>query len=101
LMLSGLMAGVLLAGGSSSALVPAILAIVCAGLLRRIAPALPWRFKRPATAAPQRPFPAGAEIQGGGTPGPEPIRRAGHKKIAGHSGKAKCRRNHQCVKRRV
>ena len=39
LMLSGLMAGVLLAGGSSSALVPAILAIVCAGLLRRIAPA--------------------------------------------------------------
>ena len=46
LMLSGLMAGVLLAGGSSSALVPAILAVVCAGLLRRIAPALPWRFKQ-------------------------------------------------------
>lgn len=46
LMLSGLMAGVLLAGGSSSALVPAILAVVCAGLLRRIAPSLPWRFKQ-------------------------------------------------------
>ena len=46
LMSSGLMVGVLLAGGSSSALVPAILAIVCAGLLRRIAPALPWHFKR-------------------------------------------------------
>jgi hypothetical protein len=46
LMVSGVFAGVLLAGGSSGALVPAILAVVCAALLRRVAPALPWRFSR-------------------------------------------------------
>lgn len=46
LMLSGLLAGVLMAGGSSGAVGLAVLAIVCAGLLRRIAPALPWRFNR-------------------------------------------------------
>ena len=57
LMLSGLMAGVLLAGGSSSALVPAILAIVCAGLLRRIAPALPWRFRRARYRSAPAPIP--------------------------------------------
>lgn len=57
LMLSGLMAGVLLAGGSSRALVPAILAIVCAGLLRRIAPALPWRFKQARYRSTPAPIP--------------------------------------------
>lgn len=46
LMLSGVLAGVLLAGGSGGALVPAILAVVCAALLRRVAPVLPWRFSR-------------------------------------------------------
>jgi len=45
LMLSGLIVGVLLAGGQGGqALVPAILALVGVALLRRIAPSLPWRF---------------------------------------------------------
>lgn len=48
LMLSGLIVGVLLAGGQGGqggqALVPAILALVGGALLRRIAPSLPWRF---------------------------------------------------------
>jgi uncharacterized protein YgbK (DUF1537 family) len=45
LMLSGLIVGVLLAGGQGGqAMVPAILALVGVALLRRIAPSLPWRF---------------------------------------------------------
>lgn len=45
LMLSGLVVGVLLAGGQGGqALVPAILALVGVALFRRIAPSLPWRF---------------------------------------------------------
>ena len=57
LMLSGLMAGVLLAGGNSNALVPAILAVVCAGLLRRIVPAFPWRFNRSRYRSAPAPIP--------------------------------------------
>lgn len=45
LMLSGVLVGVLLAGGQGEqALVPALLAIVCAAVLRQVAPSLPWRF---------------------------------------------------------
>ncbi|MBK7847196.1 MAG: hypothetical protein IPJ73_07805 [Zoogloea sp.] len=45
LMLSGLIVGVLLAGGQGGqALVPAILALVGVAVFRRIAPSLPWRF---------------------------------------------------------
>lgn len=45
LMLSGVLVGVLLAGGQGEqALVPALLALVGAGVLRRVAPSLPWRI---------------------------------------------------------
>lgn len=45
LMLSGLVVGVLLAGGQDeNAVVPALLALVGAGVLRRVAPSLPWRL---------------------------------------------------------
>ncbi len=45
LMLSGVIVGVLLAGGQGGqAVVPALLALVGAALLRRVAPSLPWRF---------------------------------------------------------
>ncbi|WP_374245111.1 hypothetical protein [Zoogloea sp.] len=45
LMVSGVIVGVLLASGQGGhALVPALLAIVVAGLLRRVAPSLPWRL---------------------------------------------------------
>ena len=45
LMVSGVIVGVLFAGGQGDhALVPALLAIVIAALLRRVAPSLPWRL---------------------------------------------------------
>lgn len=45
LLLSGLLVGVLLAGGQGEqALVPAILVLLGVALLRRIAPSLPWRL---------------------------------------------------------
>lgn len=46
LMISGLLVGVMLAGGEGGdAIFPsALLALIAAGLLRRIAPSLPWRI---------------------------------------------------------
>lgn len=45
LMVSGVIVGVLLAGGQGDhALVPALLAVVIAGVLRQVAPSLPWRL---------------------------------------------------------
>ena len=45
LMLSGVLVGVLLAGGEGEhALVPALLALVAAAVLRRVAPSLPWHL---------------------------------------------------------
>ncbi|NML24358.1 hypothetical protein [Zoogloea dura] len=47
LMVSGLVVGVLLAGGQGAqAVVPALLALVGVGVLRRVAPSLPWRLGR-------------------------------------------------------
>lgn len=44
-LLSGLLVGVLLAEGQGEqALLPVILVLLGAALLRRIAPSLPWRF---------------------------------------------------------
>ena len=45
LMVSGVIVGVLLAGGQGDhALVPALLAVIVAGVLRRVGPSLPWRL---------------------------------------------------------
>lgn len=47
LMVSGLLVGVMLAGGDGrdSVFPAALLALIAAGLLRRIAPSLPWRMR--------------------------------------------------------
>lgn len=45
LMLTGVLVGVLLAGGHGiQAAAPALLALVGVGVLRQVAPSLPWRF---------------------------------------------------------
>lgn len=45
LMLSGVLVGVLLASDQGEqSLVPALLALVSAAVLRRVAPSLPWRL---------------------------------------------------------
>ena len=45
LMITGVLVGVLLAGGyGMQAAVPALLALVGVGVLRQVAPSLPWRL---------------------------------------------------------